>query len=305
MRKSLRVVLALSGASLLGAAFVIACSSDTSVDPGTEAGTDAANDSQPPKDGGADSAQPDAASDSAPPFDGGTVAFDELLATEQCKTLARCCYGTPTPADGGADGGTFDLAACVAAFRNSGFELSNAGGALTDAGTVVFDQVKATDCINKVKNLTCNLPGAEYTAARAACFGVFSGKFTAGHACAASVECQPGLYCSGMFDGGAGTCATIKPVGGACGANPDTQLTEYEDSCSYRGSGGTGAYCKIYDFVGGVDIAPANWKCAAAEDAGAGCFTGNWCKDSICDINSGVCTTPDKLYDTACGLYVK
>jgi hypothetical protein len=108
-----------------------------------------------------------------------------------------------------------------------------------------------------------------------------------------------------MLDGGAGTCAAIKPVGGPCGANPDTALSEYEDTCSYRGGGGTGNYCEFFDLVGGVNLPAADWKCAAARDAGADCVASTWCKDTFCSEDTFTCTSPYKLYDTSCAAFVK
>ena len=298
MRNSLRLVLALGGASVLATAFLLACSDDTqvSVDP-TEAGSEAGKTDSPSGDAGADTAA----------FDGGfaVATFDDVLATELCKSLARCCYGTPTPAEGGVDGGSFDQAGCVANLGAFGFQGSNLGTAkLRDAGNVVLDQVSADDCINKVKALKCDLPGTDYTAARAACFGAYSGKIAAGQACNGAVECQAGLFCKGQVDGGAGVCTAIRPLGGACGDNPNNP-TEYEEACSYRGSGGSGVYCKYYDFADGGDLDAGDWKCTAAEGADAGCFASTWCKDTICKEDTFVCATPDRLFDSACNRFVK
>lgn len=303
MRNALRLALALSGASIFAAAFVIACSDDTSVTPSTEAGTDGGPDS--PK--GDTGPGPDAGPDTSPPFDGGFVLenFDNVLATAICKSLSRCCYGTATPGDGGADGGTFDMAACVSKFEQVGFQGSNLGTAIKDAGNVSLDQVSADDCIKKVSALTCDLPGPEYAAARKACFGAYSGKFGASQPCKAAVECQRGFFCKGQVDGGTGVCTALRGLNGACGDNPD-HPTEYEESCSYRGGGDTNLYCKFYDFAGGgTDLDAGDWKCTAAGSAATKCATSNWCKDTICDPSTNVCKSPDKLFDDACGLFVK
>jgi hypothetical protein len=230
-------------------------------------------------------------------------SFDVVLATEQCNTLARCC--SYTLADGGADGGTFDMAACVAKYTLFGFEGSNVPTAFKDAGAITLDQVKAADCINKIKSLTCNLPGTEYTAIRAACYGAYAGKFAVGQPCNGAAECQPGLYCNGLpLDGGAaGVCATLKPLGGPCGENPD-HPTEYEEACSYRGGGGTGNYC-LWTDPGGATLPSADWKCTAAGAPPAGCLLSTWCKDSVCDGVSLLCTSPEPYYTSACGLFVK
>ncbi len=301
MRNSLRLAVALGGASIIGATLLLACSDDTSVNASTEAGV------PPTGDGGPDSPiSPDAA-DTAPPFDGGFVVqtFDTVLATELCKTLARCCYGNPMPAEGGADGGTFDVAACQTSLANFGFGGSNLRSGVDDGGNVTLDQVSADDCVNKVKALKCDLPGTDYTAVRAACFNVYSGKLAAGAACNGPSECQKGLFCKGQFDGGTGACATIQPLGGNCGQNPDS-LTEYEDTCSYRSSGNTGNFCRWTAPPNGPDLDAGDWSCAAAGGMGTACVSSTWCKDTICDPNTSVCTSPSMLFSgSACTTFLK
>ena len=287
-----------------GGGYLLACSSDdTNVDSTTEAGAETSRPDAPgPGDSGPDTA------DTAPPFDGGfgVDTFDNLLASELCGSLARCCYGTATPGDGGADGGTFDRDACLAVAVQVGFQSSNLGtAALRDAGTVTIDQVAADDCINKVKALTCNLPGTEYTAARTACFGVYSGTLNGGQACKGSAECKRGFYCKGQSDGGTGSCTAIEALNGPCGTNPD-HPTEYEEACSYRASGDTLRYCQFYDPNGaGNTLDAGEWKCANAGGADSGCATSTWCKDTICDNDTYICRTPDKLFDDQCGRFIK
>ena len=297
MKNSLRLVVALGAASFFGAALLLACSDDTAVNASTEAGVTPVPDGG----GGADSPNAADAADSAPPFDGGFVVqtFDSVLATELCKTLARCCYGSPMPAEGGADGGTFDVAACQANLANFGFQGSNLGTGIKDAGNVSIDQVSADDCVNKVKALQCDLAGTDYTTARASCFNVYSGKLAAGAACNGPVECQKGFFCKGQLDGGTGVCTAIQALGGNCGQNPDS-LTEYEDTCSYRGGGNTGNFCKWTSDpsnpAGPTANDPATWTCTAAGGMGTACVSSTWCKDTICDPTTSLCTSPDMLF---------
>lgn len=305
MRNALRLVVALSGASVVGAVLLIACSDDTSVNASADGGPAPGPDSS--FDGG-EGGGGDGGADTSPPFDGGFVldTFDTRLATELCGSLARCCYGTTMPAEGGADGGTFDQTACVAHFERIGFQNSQLGTEIKDGGNVVLDQVSADDCITKIKGLSCDLPGPEFSAARAACFKVYSGKFAAGQACKGAVECQHGLYCKGQVDGGAGVCTAIQALNGPCGANPSSD-TEYEETCSYRGSGDTSNYCKFYEFTGpgAGDLDAGDWKCTAAAGMGAPCATGTWCKDTICDPTTFACTSPDQIFQQSCGAFLK
>lgn len=306
MRNAFRLALGLSAASVFGAAFIVACSDDTSVNASGDGGVVVVPDAQ--TDAPRSDSATDGGADTAPPFDGGFIidTFDKVLATEECKKLATCCFGTAMPAEGGADGGTFDTASCVSKLMQFGFQGSNLQTELRDAGNVVLDQVKADECINRVKGLACNVVGTDYTAARASCFEVYTGKFAAGHACAGSVECQPGLFCKGQVDAGPGTCAAIGGAGASCGDNPDSPV-EYEEACSYRGGGGSGNYCKYSDFAtGGTDLPDAAaWKCTPANGAGAPCQSSTWCKDTICDDTTLHCTTPDRLFDSTCATFVK
>lgn len=298
MRNQLRLIVLVSGATLVaGATFLIACSDDTSVttDAGTDAQTDAQIGSDSPVivDGGPDTS-----------FDGGFVldTFDQTLATELCKSLARCCYGTTTPApDGGADGGTFDMEACVTQYGQLGFEGSNIS-TLRDGGNVALDQVAADSCISKVKAASCNLPGPEFQAIRDACFSVYTGKLAAGAACKASSGCQPGFFCKGAADGGAGVCTAIRAVNGPCGDFTDDPVAA-DEACSYRRGGAPANYCKFYDFGAGALLDAGDWKCAAPGAVNSDCATSLWCNASICD--NTVCVTPDKYFDQSCGRFVK
>jgi hypothetical protein len=275
-----------------GAGFLVACSSeDTSVV--TDAGTDAQTADAPVADGNVG----DGGAETAPPFDGGfkVDTFDAVLATELCKSLARCCYGTATP----ADGGTFDLATCEKTFGRLGFEGSSASSQFRDGGKVALDQVSADSCIAKVKALSCNLPGAEFKAVRAACFGSYTGTVAAGAACQESIECQAGHFCQPTSDAGTvGTCAPLRALDESCGDFTDNPALG-DQACSYRAGGNTGNYCKFRDIAGGAEIPRANWKCTAAGAAGSDCATSLWCDQTICN-QAGTCVTLDSYFDSAC-----
>lgn len=298
MRNQLRLAVLLGGATIVaGATFLIACGDDTSVD--TDSGADAQGDVNK-----ADTSSGDGGADTAPPFDGGfqVDTFDGVLATELCKSLARCCYGTATPGDGGADGGTFDQKACETTYGRLGFEGSNASTEFRDGGKVTLDQVAADSCINKVKAISCNLPGAEFKAVRSACFSAYTGKTAAGAPCKESIECQADHFCMGGEDGGTGTCEPLRALGGNCG-DFTTDPALGDQACSYRAGGNTGNYCKFYDIAGGAEIPPADWKCTAAGPAGSDCATSLWCDETLCN-GAGTCVTPDKFFDIGCGSFM-
>jgi hypothetical protein len=284
---------------MAGATLLVACGDDTELPSETDAQTttDAPSSSEtsPPKEAGPDT---------APPFDGGfqVETFDSVLATELCKALARCCYGSAVPAEGGVDGGSFDTAKCEHDYGRVGFEGSNGNADLRDGGKLVLDQVNADACIAKIKAMTCNLPGAEFKAIRTACFGAYSGSVAAGGACAQSIECKSNHFCKLPDDGGAGTCEALRPLNGNCGDfTSDPSLGD--QACSYRAGGNTGNFCKFYDLTNGTPIAPADWKCEAATGAGTTCATSLWCEQTICN-NSNTCVTPEKYFEPACSQFV-
>lgn len=300
MRNSLRLAVLLGGASLVaGAAFLVACSDDTSVSTTTDSGLDSGGDGSK-TDGNVE----DGGADTAPPFDGGFVVdtFDSVIATELCKSLARCCYGTATPApDGGADGGTFDMPECLNKFGRLGFEGSNADSPLKDGGKVTLDQLSSDTCIKKIQAMACDLPGADFKAIRSACFGAYTGTVAAGGACTGSIECQQGLFCKTNGDAGTGVCTALRGLNGACG---DFNTERADEACSYRAGGSTGNYCKIADLGVGVVLDAGDWKCTAASPAGSDCNTSLWCDQSICTQDSK-CQTPERYFDSACGFFAK
>lgn len=295
MRNSLRLGVLFAGASIFGgAAFLIACSDDTSINT-TDGGTDAPVTTEAsPGDGGPDT---------APPFDGGFVVetFDGVIAKELCGALARCCYGSATPPDGGVDGGSFDETQCEKRFGSIGFEGSNADKPTVDAGHVALDQLSADTCIKKIKAMTCDLPGAEFKAIRTACFGAYAGTVAMGGACTSSIECKPGQFCKTVGDAGTGTCDAIRAVDGPCG---DFNTDRADEACSYRAGGSTGNYCKFADIAAGTILPTADWKCAASLPAGSDCATSLWCNETVCS-QASTCETPNKYFDVACGTFVK
>lgn len=300
MRNRLRLFVLMGGASMaLGALFLVACSDDTSVDvtPKADAGPDSpATDSSVVD---PDGSKPDSG------FDGGfqLETFDDVVATELCKSLARCCYGSATPDAGGADGGTFDLAACRTKYGKLGFEGSNIDVPVTDAGTIALDQVKADTCITKIKAMSCTLAGPEYESIASACFAAYAGRLGANAPCRASIECTSGSFCKGADnDGGTGTCSPIRAIGESCG-DFTTDPAIAAESCSYRRGGQPGNFCKFYDFTPpGAFIDSADWKCTAPLAVGGDCANSFWCDQSTCQ--NSVCATPDNYFGQSCEAFL-
>ena len=232
-----------------------------------------------------------------------TDTFGEDLANAMCDSLSRCCFGAPTPDDGGVDGGTFNRGACLNFYRQFGFSGSNRGSEFRDGGRITLDQVKADDCLKRVKALTCDTPGTEFQAARTACFGAFTGTVAVGSGCADNIECAPGAYCrtADAGDGGMGTCTDLVPTGGNCGSTGDPTLAEQE--CSARQSGEPN-HCAFYEFNTDTVLDPSEWVCVPPENVGGRCVTNTWCQNSLCDDNTFACVTPSNYFAPACANYV-
>jgi hypothetical protein len=298
MKNQLRLFVLIGSASLAAAAgLLVACSDDTSVNASTDGGPtfETGTSDSPVIDGGSNT---DTGADA--PFDGGFVldTFDEVLATELCNSLSRCCYGTAAPAEGGADGGTFDMAACRTQYGRLGFEGSNVLSEIKDGGNVTLDQAAADNCIMKVKAVSCNLGGAEFKAIRSACFGAYAGKLAGSATCKDSIECQPGSFCKIPGDAGTGACTPLRAVNGPCGDYTDDPARG-DEACSYRRGGPPTNYCSFYDFDAGAFLPPAQWKCAAPVANGSTCATSLWCDQGIC-ADPGTCQSPDKYFDPTC-----
>ncbi|MDB5212287.1 MAG: hypothetical protein JWO86_214 [Myxococcaceae bacterium] len=299
MRNAFRLIVVLSGAAAVGAATLLACSDDTSVNASTDGGP------TPGPDTGTDS--PITPTDSGTPdapFDGGFMldTFDGVLADEVCKALARCCWGNPTPADGGADGGAFDVDKCKSMTVTYGFEGSNIGTELRDAGNVTVDQLAADSCIQKVKGMTCNLPGAEFTQIRNGCYKAYQGKLDVGATCKGSIECKPGNFCK-VGAGGSGTCTALRAANGNCGDFTDKPALG-EEACSYRAGGDTNNHCKFFDYTNNGLLDAGDWKCEPGVTTGGDCASSTWCSDSICELDNK-CKSPDMYWSSSCDFFIK
>lgn len=315
--KNLRLIGFTTAALITASAAVLAaCSSDTTVsasgDGGGqpegstfEAGTDSGG-----SDAGADSTTPDAAPDGSD-VDAGLslVNFADQVADAMCSTLSRCCYGD-AKLDGGAPvdgGGTYDRAHCVNVFKASGFEGSlNGFEGLT--GKAALDQASGADCLKKLQALTCSLAGAEFDAARTACFSALHGTQAATQPCKRAVDCAPGNFCDAPANTG-GTCAPLHATDGTCSSfntgDQNVDLTLADEICSYRASGTPKLFCNTVDFASGVRP-KADWKCAAALPNGANCANSLWCNAGVCDPNTNICSSPDGYFPMSfCSTFVK
>jgi hypothetical protein len=299
LMKKLRLVAFVSvSCAFVAAAPLVACSDDTSVNPPVDGGR---TDGPTPGDSSTDTNVIDAPLDTAD-FDAGlkldTIA--DTVSARMCNALARCCFGTPTPADGGADGGTFDRVACQNLYADLGFENSSVGHTLFTGGKVGLDQQKGKDCLDKIDALACSLTGAALQDIRTSCFAAIKGLATNGQACNQSVECATGLFCNPTGSGAfTGTCTALKTAGQPCGVftgeSVEKNAVRGEEACSYRGSGTPALHCDSLDDVGGYTD-PATWTCKPTVANGQLCNSSVWCTSGICDPDTFLCTSPSQYF---------
>jgi hypothetical protein len=246
--------------------------------------------------------------DAAPPKPRTVAEFAAEIESTLCSSLTRCCFNNGNVPDGGAvDGGTYNGAACRDLFRGLGFEFSNIGLDKVDAGAVVsIDQTKVQQCLTSINALKCGLESAELVAARSVCFDALVGTKAANAACTVSIECGKGLYCDTSVNGG--TCTAVKAQGGPCGfvnsGNEEADSYVAEEACSWRRSGDSKLHCSSYDFAGEVYKPRDQWTCEPAVNAGDGCNSTVWCKDSICEFPTYICKSPVQYFSAYCGRVV-
>ncbi len=291
---------------VLGTGLLGACGDDTVVsitDAGFDGSTDATSDAPVIPDGSVDSGRDADASTIPTPRSATELA--RAIESTLCGSLTRCCFDNGNVPDGGAvDGGTYNGAACRDLFRGLGFEFSSIGIDKVDAGAVIgIDEAKAAQCLSSINALKCSLESPELVAARTLCFDALVGKKTANAACTASVECGKGLYCDTSVNGG--TCTALKPQGGPCGfvntGNEEADSYVAEEACSWRRSGDTQLHCESYDYNAAAYKPRNEWTCQPAVNAGQGCNSTVWCKDSICEFPSYVCESPNQYFSYYCG----
>ncbi len=312
--KNLRLAVTLAGGLVGLTGFLFACSSDDTIliQPDADAGVDQSS----PDSGEVPDATPD-----APVYPDAGLTLENYsvkLANTLCQSLARCCFGDGSLGAGAAvDGGTYDQAGCIDFYTKVGFESGSNELPQTNAN-LVLDNAKGNECIAKLEALTCDTPGAMYTAVAKACFGAIVGKMKAGESCTKSIECAPGNFCN-TKDGSPGKCEALRGVDGNCGDwfatdDPETNAEFSGEACSYRGKGvDTGRYCDFFDFATFEFRPQSEWKCKTAGGVGANCASTPWCKDALCDdLETTTCVTPKQFFGptppgsaAGCGKFVK
>ena len=245
---------------------------DTGVDAGKDSG-DSGHDS------GHD-AIPDVQRDVQPDVTA-ELAFPAQVNAAYCNLLAGCC--------GGADAG-FNVAACNQDLTHSLVVSPTTLGLLLggiQSDNYVFDQAKATTCLNEIEALTCDTNAAGVlNKITTDCAAVYTGKLgQSATGCKSSFDCTTGTYCAPLANGsgnslpqdGGGTCSPLSGKGERC------VDTVYSSDCTYLGSGSPGLFCNPVLLADG---GPGDGGiCAPALGTNGNCFapgTPEQCLSQLC-----------------------
>jgi hypothetical protein len=251
-------------------------------------------------------AQADAPTDADAGDASALLAFPSQVAQAVCSRFASCCFL-------GGDASTFDMTACLSSYDGFGYAGSSAGANQLNTGHVAFDATQAASCLSQIAAIDCtaNLrTSAQEKAIRTACYAAMTGTVPVGGTCVASIECAPGLYCTGAA-GGAGFCQPLRVSGQSCGDFGVNNTNASENICSYRGSGNTGLTCHNGDYVTGVTFADAgDWLCQPQQALNAGCNANVDCTTALCDPGANfdvyVCKNAEAfIYPFACQSFIK
>jgi hypothetical protein len=209
--------------------------------------------------------------------------FPNRVATEMCRTTARCCFGNADEqGDASVDGGRYDQQRCLTIRTGVGIDQSNPGSSV-DFSKLSYNSDKANECLGRIQVLSCGANAAEYRAAVAACYAALQGTGGAGAACKLSSECQPGFFCNTSVGGG--SCAAIRNTGGPCG-DWTTNTAIAQNSCSNRFSGNPPRFCGTDDNTGAAIKDAAAWTCNDSMPLGSYCDNDTWCSNSVCVFDS-------------------
>ena len=248
----------------------------------------------PPVDGGAD-AKADAA-DASDASDASDAADTSVITTDAstivnhraeelkalCDLTARCCLP-----------GAIDGAKCRTLYGGYGFQgdLVNVSDDVLNAGRIQVNTGTASDCYAKLRALPCtSLTAATYAAVVTSCYGAIQGTVAVGGDCRATIECQPGNFCSPFTDGGTfptdaglapiiGKCAPIKAVAATCGEDQE---------CAYRSNGNA---CD-----------PATSKCVGPLANDSECRFSGQCTSKLC-VGTCATTIPTLFSSEACSAF--
>jgi len=207
-----------------------------------------------------DSASEDSAFhfDALPDQEAGPSPWRLQVANALCTRLQNCCNAS--------DAGPFDFAACKAQAYEDGWHGSNAHlGEVEQNGNVTLDQTSAQACLAGIATLSCPIIASkEFKTVTDNCYAAVTGKLAVASACARTIECKTGEYCSD-----AGTC-TLLADGGPCATS---------EQCAYRAWQNPPQFCDQN-------------VCRSLRTDDAGCSSDNECVSAICN---GTCQTTKSL----------
>lgn len=284
LRKRLALVAFGLTAFAAAMAAVSACSSGDPANP-PEGGTAEAGTDSPTGETGTDGGT-DAPTDNFVPVEAGTLAeFITLNAEATCARFRDCCGGATK----------FDVAKCTNDAKDFGWngalkDLAVAG--VATGGKVTYDPVAGSECLTRVRNMTCNnTPATEFKQANEKCYEAAKGTVAASGACKSNVECVPTTYCD-LTVPTAGVCTPLKTTGAVCEV-----LT---GQCSYRAGAGP-QRCIDPDGDGTYNCSP---QIANGQPCGTSDFD---CASGACKIDNDAgtltCENVASFVIDACQLY--
>jgi hypothetical protein len=198
----------------------------------------------------------------------GPVPIDRLvdeLTSAQCELLVRCHFVSDQAFCRGWIG-LFDMK-----------DRFNSLGAIVGrvhAGTIHYDDVAASACLDAVRSGACEEVSGS-TAISAPCDKVFAGSIADGGQCVADVECSAGSFCSRPGAQGVQACSGTCMTGGIR-CNTDSQC-------------GSGQVCDLAAYT-----ETTNGSCATPTPPGAAnqaCGTNHRCQPGLyCTTSSGTPT---------------
>ncbi len=210
----------------------------------------------------------DAGDASVSQYDGSLAQFPAAVSGAFCTAKQVCCL---------VSAAQWNQADCVREVElGGGFRSLSTYTHSFDGGHVVLDASAAATCLSDMQTLLTSACGVLTSTTvlrlQGECYGAVNGTLgvDAGP-CTSSIECANNEYCSD-----AGVCTHLEGLGEPCLSS---------DSCSYRGTPGSGIYCNLAADGGAGQCAPTEGL------DGGDCATAVYayvvCRSGLCGFNPG------------------
>lgn len=231
--------------------------------------------------------------------------LDEELPGPICEKIFECCSDEEIEASQGLFFEFEDEASCVETYDGLvSLALISSIVAAEDHGRAEYDGQAAADCIDDIKNSSCE-EAAQRNLSEVICEGMIKPLLSEGDTCKQDFECIEGSCYMADFDAEEGTCMVLPTAGEPClEQQSDNDITFsvcaegfacVDDTCIEPKEPGadcsSSAECQT-----NCDIDTNT--CAERLDAGENCFGDDTCKSNNCG-SEGVCVGSE---GDGCGL---